>query len=164
MKCKLIKLGKLSGKAASIYSLKVNDEEKTRFDMFLEENESLFKSELKDILLRITAIGQCTGAREQYFKRYEGVPGDLVCALYDNPDKNLRLYCIRYGTSLVILGGGGQKNVQKLQEDSKLEQENLLMRDLSAKIKERMDSREIGFTSDYMEFEGNLTFNDEDDE
>ena len=52
----------------------------------------------------------------------EGIPGDGVCALFDLPNSNLRLYCIRYGNSIIILGGGGQKpkTISAFQENEKL--------------------------------------------
>ena len=102
MKFKLVKLKSYSGKEASIYSVYMEDLQKTLFDVFLEENKTSFKSELKDILKRMSVIGHKTGAREQFFKTKEGIPGDGVCALYDDPDKKLRLYCIRYGKQLII--------------------------------------------------------------
>lgn len=166
MKYKIVKLNKYSGKQASLYSIFLEDEQKTLFDRFLEENKNLFLSELKDIITRLNIIGHDTGAREQYFKLREGKPGDLVCALYDVPDSNLRLYCIRYGSLLVILGGGGYKpkGMAAFQEDAKLQDENYFLRQVSSDIKQRMDDDEITFTDDYMDFEGNLIFNDEENE
>jgi hypothetical protein len=49
MKCKLVKLDNLSGSMTSVYSLLVEEENKTLFDIFIEENKSSFKSELIDI-------------------------------------------------------------------------------------------------------------------
>jgi hypothetical protein len=135
--------------------------QKTSFDSFLFENKNVFLSELKDIISRLKSIGNTNGAREQFFKINEGIPGDGVCALYDSPDKKLRLYCIRYGTLIVIVGGGGLKEVQKLQQNDKLKDENYFLRELSLKITERLKDGEIWFTNDKMDFEGNLEFNDE---
>jgi hypothetical protein len=115
-------------------------------------------------LKRLVAIGNITGAREHYFKINEGIPGDGVCALFDLPGKKLRLYCIRYATSIVIVGGGGEKKVRKFQEDEKLEDENYLLRDLSAVITKRIIEGKIWYSDDDMEFEGNLEFNDNKDE
>ncbi len=109
MKYKLLKLNKLSGNKASIYSVYLEKEGKMLFDLFLEENKISFKSELKDIVSRLSVIGHKTGARENFFKLNEGNPGDGVCALYDRPGSNLRLYCIRYGALIIVLGGGGHK-------------------------------------------------------
>jgi hypothetical protein len=164
MKSKLIKLSQFSGNKASIYGVWFDDLQETSFDSFLFENKNVFLSELKDIISRLKSIGNATGAREQFFKINEGIPGDGVCALYDSPSKKLRLYCIRYGTLIVIIGGGGPKDVQKLQQNDKLKDENYFLRELSLQITERLKDGEIWFTNDKMDLEGNLEFNDEDDE
>jgi putative component of toxin-antitoxin plasmid stabilization module len=166
MKYKLVKLNKLSGIKASVYSVYLEDERKTLFDLFLEENKISFKSELKDIVSRLSVIGHKTGARDNFFKLNEGNPGDGVCALFDRPGSNLRLYCIRYGTLIIIVGGGGYKpkSIREFQQDQKLTEENYFLRELSKLIKTKMDDDEIEFSSDSMDFEGDLTFNDESDE
>jgi hypothetical protein len=164
MKKKLVKLDKLSGKKASVYSIWVEELQKTSFEIFLNENKNVLLSELNDILSRLKVIGHETGAREQFFKINEGKPGDGVCALYDNPDRKLRLYCIKYGTLIVILGGGGPKNVKKLQQNNKLTDENYFLRELSEQITERIKEGEIWFTNNNMDFDGNLVFENEDDE
>ena len=88
---------------------------------------------------------------------------DLVCALYDNPDRKLRLYCIRYGMSLIIVGGGGPKEVRALQDDEKLTKENYTLRDVSDAILERMRDKDIKFSDDHQELEGDLKFYDDND-
>jgi hypothetical protein len=84
--------------------------------------------------------------------------------LFDTPNSKLRLYCIRYGALIVILGGGGYKpkGMKALQEDPKLTKENYFLRQVSSDIKRRMDEDEIFFSDDNMDFEGNLEFNDKD--
>jgi len=131
---------------------------------FLYENKNLFKSELFDIISRLKVMGNETGAREDFFKHREGVPGDGVCALYEEPYKHLRLYCIRYADSMIILGGGGEKrkNIKALQEDKKLTKENYLLREISEKILERIKGREIEWSDDYMDLIGELEFNTEE--
>lgn len=162
MKSELVKLGQFNGNEASIYGIWFEGLQKTSFDIFINENKNVFLSELNDIISRLKSISNATGAREQFFKINEGIPGDGVCALYDSPDKKLRLYCIRYGSLIVIVGGGGPKNVQALQQNKKLKDENYFLRDLSAQITERLKEGEIWFTYDNKDFEGNLEFNDED--
>ncbi len=166
MNLRLIKINQLSGSRASIYSVIEDGETMTLFEKFIEENKNSFKSELKDIFIRLTTIGKKTGAREHFFKLKEGSPGDGVCALYDQPDSKLRLYCIRYGTSLIITGGGGpkSKNIRALQEDEKLNRENQILKEISQLIKNKTQMQEIRFSPDYMEFEGDLTLKDESDE
>ena len=82
----------------------------------------------------------------------------------DSPQKKLRLYCIRYGTLIVIVGGGGEKNVRKLQDNKKLKDENFLLREISSEIMKRMRDGDIWFSENNMDFEGNLTFNDNQDD
>jgi hypothetical protein len=164
MKYKLVKLSKFSGNKASVYTLlRGNDKdefEDSLFDNFINENKDLHISEIKNLFLRLATIGNETGARESFFKTKEGVPGDGVCALYDSPLKKLRLYCIRYGTQLIILGGGGPKNVRALQDDKKLQQENYFLRWVSRKITECQQNGDLVFTDDFMDFEGDLIIED----
>lgn len=166
MRYRLVKKNQFSGCKASIYNIYLEDEQVTLFDRFLEENNKSFKSELKSIVNRLTPIGHDTGAREIFFKINEGKPGDGVCALYDDPDHKLRLYCIRYGSLILILGGGGPKpkEIRALQEDTKLDEENKILCQVSSDIKQKMKDGTISFTHDYMDFEGDLAFNYEEDE
>lgn len=160
MKYKLKKIPHLSGNKATIYSVVIDDNDKSLYELFLAENFSSHISEIIYINKRLETIGKKTGAREGFFKMFEGKYGDCVCALYDEPDHNLRLYCIRYGTQLVIVGGGGEKNVRALQNDTKLKQENYLLRDLSKLIAKKLNDG-ISFSIDGLEFEGNLELDDE---
>lgn len=163
MNLKLVKLKNQSGKATSVYSLYIEEEEKTLFDLFIEENISHI-SELKNILTRLISIGKETGAREHYFKLDEGKPGDGVCALYDIPNSNIRLYCIRYGATLIVLGGGGvkPKNIRTLQQNKKLTDENYLLRDISEQITQRLKGRDLKIVNNGFDFEGDLNFTTND--
>ena len=161
IKYKLVKIDYLSGRKCSIYSiLDCNDKSKTFLDLFIDENINSFKSETIELISRLKTIGYKTGARLQYFKVHEGKPGDGVCALFDNEESNLRLYCIRYGMQLIIVGGGGHKpkTISALQEDEKLKGENYFLRELSALITERIKEKEIKFSDDDLDFIGNLEF------
>ena len=133
-------------------------------DKFIKENKISFIDETKNILMRLRSIGHTTGARESYFKIFEGQLGDGVCALYDEPESNLRLYCILYGTQLVVVGNGGPKpkRIRALQEDEKLTDENYFLRWLSCEITARIKEKEILFINDHLDFTGNLEFQDEE--
>ena len=158
MKCKLVKIPEFTGNKTTIYAVLMEDEEKTLFESFIEENKISYSSEIKDIVSRLITIGNKTGAREQFFRTKEGAPGDGVCALFDLPSYKLRLYCIRYGTQIVILGGGGPKNVQKLQQSKKLKDESYFLRDLSKTITETLKNKELKFVDNGNKFEGDLEF------
>ena len=94
---------------ASVYSIATEEIEGTLFDRFLVAYKSLYLENVLDILGRLRSIGE-VGAKEHYFKMDEGLhTDDLVCALFDLPDKNLRLYCIRLYKHIVIVGMEGLK-------------------------------------------------------
>lgn len=160
MKCRLVKIDSLSGSKASVYSVSLDKETETLLEKFIRENNNSFLSETKDILKRLRTIGHKTGARKQFFKEFEGKPGDGVCALYDNPDSKLRLYCIVFGTQLLVVGGGGPKpkNISAFQDDEKLTDENYFLRWLSEQIAQRIKNKEITYENDYLDFSGNLEF------
>ncbi len=164
MRCRLVKLSRFSGKAASVYSIVLNNEKETLFDKFIRENSYSFLSETKNILMRLKTIGHKTGARVTYFKEFEGKPGDGVCALYDEPGSNLRLYCIKYGTQIIIVGNGGPKSklIKALQEDDKLKEENYFLRWLSDQITTKIINRDIKYSDNYLDFIGNLEFQDDE--
>ena len=163
MKYKLVKLKHLSGNKASVYTIYLYDENITLFERFLKENFNLYLSEINNILDRLKVIGNDTGAREIFFRLEEGHLGDGVEALADYPEFKLRLYCIRYGSAIVIVGGGGPKTVRALQEDEKLKYENFLMREISNQITQRIREKRIEFSSDELDFIGELEFNNEQD-
>lgn len=164
MRYKLVKLQKLSGNKASIYSVIQNDETESFLEKFIKENKISFIDETKNILMRLKSIGHTTGARENFFKIFEGQFGDGVCALYDEPESNLRLYYIRYGTQLVVVGNGGPKpkRISAFQEDEKLTEENYFLRWLSEEITSRIKEKEIIYINDHLDFSGNLEFQDDE--
>ena len=101
MKCRIVKLTRFSGSKASVYSVVVDDFSTTLFENFVQENEISHTEEVINIGMRLHTIGNDTGARYSFFKHKEGIPGDGVVALYDTPDKKLRLYAIRYGNDIL---------------------------------------------------------------
>jgi hypothetical protein len=162
MKFEIVKLNQFNGNKCGVYSIFIDDEQDTLFDRFLYENRISFKNEILSILQRINTINKKAGASEYFFKKDEGNLGDGVCALFDVPDSNLRLYCIRYGNSIIILGGGGEKpkTIRTFQENKKLKDENSLLRDISMKITELIKVKEIYYSDDETELLGELEFED----
>lgn len=140
----------LSGPLTNFYTIRFDGDDHNLFEKFIIENKQQFSNELSNINNRILAMAKTTGARENFFTQFEGNPGDGVCALWDDPDKNLRLYCIRYGSVAVILGSGADKpkSMIKLQESEKLTEENYLMRDISKAIEKARKDGRIKWSSD----------------
>jgi hypothetical protein len=162
VKFEIVELDEFAGEGATVYSIALEEDEETLFDHFVEENEDLFPEEVDDIVRRIGTIA-LHGARLDYFKHKEGKlgAGDGVEALYDRPDSNLRLYCIRYGLIAVILGGGGYKpkTIRAFQEDPKLTEENYLLRKISLHITKAIKDGALYWENNRLE--GQLLFNDE---
>ena len=142
----LVKIRALSGRGCQIYSIIEDGDGKSLFEHFVEENIELHNEETQDIYNRLRYIGKEGGAREQFFKMDEGSLGDGVCALYDNPDKKLRLYCIRYGSVAVVLGGGGEKTVRAWQDNAKLSEEATKMIKISELIAKAVKDKDIEFS------------------
>lgn len=164
----IIELQDLSGHKCRIYTLILKGEEVSLFRQFLNENIDAYRNELKDIQQKLFLIGHHTGARESYFKLYEGNPGDQVCALFDLPEKNLRLYCIRFGLDLVILGGGAfkSKTIRSYQEDPILAAKAEQMKEIAKHIGDRLVMKEnLRWSKDRNNIEGDLkNYNDEEGE
>lgn len=131
-KIELIELDEFDPAMGHIYSVAVDDSDETLYDLFLEENDASFHSELEEIMQKLNTMSSQTGFIDIYFKLNEGKPGDGVCAITD-VKKKLRLYCIRFGNALLVLGGGGPKSkeIRAYQEDPKLMFENMKIRAVS---------------------------------
>jgi hypothetical protein len=161
MNFEIVELEEFSGNKAVIYSVAIDDNPLTLFDLFVEENVYIYPNEIQSITDRLEIIGNFTGAREHYFKINEGTLGDGLCALYDIPERNLRLYCIKYGSTCILLGGGGYKNVRALQDDEKLKKENYLLRKISKMITNALVNGDLEWSKDGSSFTGNLIINED---
>lgn len=95
--------------------------------------------------MRLQAMNQETGIRTEYFKLNEGKPGDGVAAFYDLPSKNLRLYCIMYGTEAIIFGGGGAKpkSARTYQEVPLLNRQAKTIQQVSKLVTQNIKSKDI---------------------
>ena len=147
----------LLGTFATIYNVIIDDGE-TLFDRFVAENIAESEVEVLDIFNSLRAIGHKTGGRVSFFKENEGKLGDGVCAMFDQPDYKLRLYCIKYGKEIIILGGGSVKDVRTWQDDPKLNAEASLIIKIAREINQAITEKDIKYSNDYMKFEGDLTF------
>lgn len=87
------------------------------------------------------------GFIDTFFKLNEGKPGDGICAITDWKGK-LRLYCIRFGNILLVLGGGGPKTTRTYQEDPKLLSENLMLRSVSDVMTEAIREKGLKIEED----------------
>lgn len=162
----IVELEPYSGNQSKVYSIIPKGETETLFEKFVGEYEGTFKDEVTDILKRVYQVGHTTGARDSFFKSHEGKHGDFVCALFDIPEKNLRVYCMRFGMIAVILGGGAHKpkSVKSWQQDEKLSEAANEMIDYAKDITSRLDKGDLYWSQDKTELEGNLkNYDNEED-
>ena len=148
MKIELIKINNMSGALTSYYSVCYNDSDTTIFDDFLSENRLLNQILVNEIVLRLIDLANNIGANEFFFKYKNIKPGDNVCYLREPHLTGIRLFCIRYGEKLVVLGSGGPKFKGKKSTKSN----NILLK----KENERMSKISTLITSNNTDFKGNL--------
>lgn len=158
---KIVKLPDLSGRRTTFYTAYLPDEETTLFDRFFRENIGTHREELIKLRSEMNTIAHKTGAPEYLFDKYEGKTiGEGVFALHH---KKLRLYFFRVDSCIIILGGGGWKEVRTWQEDAKLSEEANRIRFIAKEIDKRIRDRDIRRSGNEMELLGDLIF-DFDDE
>lgn len=141
---------------ASFYTIATNEKEGTFFEHFLKEHISEFECELLDIIARLKSMGTKHGAAYSFFKVDEGLEiDDRVCAIYDKPNVNLRLYCIRLSKQIVILGNGGYKakNTRAWQDNIRLSREVHEMMRYSAIIREKIKTNKLFISTNKLTLE-----------
>jgi hypothetical protein len=157
---RIVEIEELSGPECKIYSIAYDgDGEYTLFDEFLDRMEKDFPDDVAEIWSKLEFMGREGGARIQFFRENEGVPGDGVVALLKEQDFPIRLYAIRYGSILLVLGSGGYKNVAAWQEDDILSLHATEMMRISALIMERIKEKDITICPDGS-MKGDLYFED----
>ncbi len=159
---RVVEIKELSGPACKIYSIAYDGGGgDTLFDEFLDRMDEHFPDEVDELWATLKFMGKEGGARIQFFRENEGVPGDGVVALLKESGYALRLYAIRYGSTLLILGSGGYKGVgvAAWQDDEILSQHASEMIVISAKITERIREKDITHGPDGT-LRGDLYFED----
>ncbi len=160
MKSKLVFLERFSGRKASVYSVMEQVNEATvsvMIDRFITDFRMDYGEELIDIGRRLKSIGNVTGCTINFFKQDEGLdPDDLVCALYDVPDKCLQLYCIRLNDHMVTVGSGGPKTTRTWQEDKVLRKEVDIMMKVSAIVRTKLKNGTLHLSGAGFRLEGDL--------
>jgi hypothetical protein len=160
VRSKLKLLETYSGEIASLYTVMVdgpNGTITTKLEQFYEKYRDKYPTDLMNIVRRLKSLGNTTGCTENFFKLDEGLePDDLVCALYDIPDINLRLYCIRLSEQITILGDGGPKTTRTWQEDKNLEREVNEMMNVSKIIRTKIKNGDLRISADGLRLEGDL--------
>ena len=76
--------------------------------------------------------------------------------MYDDEERKLRLYCIRFANVAIILGGGGykDKSVIKWQDDEKLSEEVRKVMAYAKSIIKQLDDGDLYWSNNGTELEG----------
>lgn len=146
MKFWIIEHEELSGPKAKIYSILLEGDDMTLAEHFFEDNAD-HEKELSEMATKLQTMGNNTGCRIQYFKENEGVPGDGMVALRCG---QLRLYCLRYDSSCIIIGSGGYKppGIAAYQEDPILKEKAYLTRKIIASINNAIIDKDLSIKND----------------
>ncbi len=118
MDFKFIHVKEAGKNGANIYAIVPKGQTISSFQAFLQKHVPTYIEELREINTTISSYAKY-GAREYFFqKKHEGKHGDGICAIFDEKETHLRLYCIRHSENILILGGGGvkPKNIRAWQE------------------------------------------------
>lgn len=139
-----------------------NWEADSLYDKFILEHDVTYPDEVEDIDIRLESIGRQVGLRHDHFKDFEGAGGDGVIALFDQPDKKLRLYSIAFGKTAIILGGGGPKpkSIRAYQQNKKLTYENDIMRKISKILIKAINEKRISVTENGLVTTDDFVFSD----
>lgn len=112
-----------------------------------------------EIVQRLSSMTDSFGFREHFFEMNEGLRTDSVAALKKG---RIRLYCLRWSSTLVIVGAGGIKTAQTYQKDMALRHIVPELQELDKLIMMRQRSGEIEIDHDIESMRGNLIFSLED--
>lgn len=137
-----------SGRHAKIYTIINLDTNITLYQDFLQTYSKTHRDEIRDIINTLELMGKSKGIATHLIKDNEGSPGDGIVALFDNPDRNLRLYGIKFGSGIIILGGGGIKDVRAWQDDPILKAKVEILKKFSKIINVKIRDRDIMITKD----------------
>lgn len=141
--------------AANFYSIHLDKEELSELERFFEKfpEGCEYDREIDTIIAWLDHIGE-KGALERYF-RYEGIYGDGVCAI-PIETSNLRLYCIRLSSKILVFGNGGIKDSATWQESETLSDYVETLIDTSRFISSRISDGTLVIVD--KEIIGNLNF------
>ena len=153
MKFSIINIEPLSGTKAKVYSVKFEEKYASELVIFVHKFHDTHPQIIDEAIQRIRLIAQREGFQNSFFRR-ECSETHNVFRLFET--KDIRLYCIKFDTTLLLFGSGGiKKNKEKkLKDNPYLEKEVKKLQKIEDAINKRIKSGELSITSEG--FIGNL--------
>jgi len=99
----------LEGKKTNIYAVCLDDSTACEFDKFLNSCPEEFNEEIEWLVDTIVNIKDNIGIRDGFFKD-QGI--ESIHRFINHKDKkaSIRVFCLKWGNSVIILGGGAIKD------------------------------------------------------
>lgn len=137
---------------ADFYTLRFSDKEICETDDFIQRfvHDLLYQKDFSTIVYWLNKMGQESGTLERFFRPEKGAK---AIPIYSS---RLRLYCIRISDDLLILGNGGVKSSQKVQDSPDAYPSFLNIITIQREFAKRRNRNEITISG--REIEGNLNF------
>jgi hypothetical protein len=153
VKFSIINIEPLSGSKAQVYSIKFEDKYASELTIFVHKFHDTHPQIIDEAIQRIKLIAQREGIQNSFFRR-ESSESHNVFRLLET--KDIRLYCIKFGETLLLFGSGGIKKnkTKKLKENPYLENEVKKLQKVEDSINKRIKSGQLSITS--VGFIGNL--------
>ena len=105
----------------NFYTFRFEDDEQTETDKFFSkfENNVSVADDLNNLAGWLALIGQKYGAKINFFRHEasaQALPPPMSKMIQEVMVNDLRLYCVCVSEQIVILGNGGLKTAQKVQD------------------------------------------------
>ena len=134
------------------YTVHIDGHEICETDVFFDRftHDTTYRRDLTEIETLMKLMGERFGAREERFRTE-----DDAHALPKTVNK-LRLYCIRCTEGTVILGGGGRKTSQKVQDSPDCLSHFRFIKKVEKLFRERVQEGSITYNGKFLD--GDLIF------
>jgi len=153
VKFSILNIKSLSGSKAQIYSIKYEEKYASELKIFIDKFNDSHTEIVNEAIQRIQLIAQKEGVQDSFFRR-ECPKSHNVFRLLET--KELRLYCIKLDSTILLFGYSGTKkfNKIKLKDNPSLQQEVKTLQKIEDAIKERIKKGELSITPEGLK--GNL--------
>lgn len=130
------------GKRGDIYSIRFQDEDQSELRKFLDNPDFQETKAYRRIISWLDLMQNKYGFRDSMF-RPESQYWNSVMALPRDKGAELRMYCCRWGESVLIVGSSGFKSEDQYQADRALLSMVRVMEQLDEQLSERIKSKEV---------------------